>query len=238
MKNRKLFMLVVITILFQRIIISNIYLEYYSYPFLNGVPITNNIIIHNLYLIQWFFPLYFVMIYFSGSIDNLLYGYGKLLILRRNSKIKIFLMLLFKNYFIMLLFLLIHCIIFSLGNSNYKLLSLKQILMMFFIYYMTLITLVSMQMFTEFYMIPQVSNLLISIYILMSILIENQLLLMGRVTFFNYILIPNFAMGFRNGVISSVSKNINYTCDLIILVSLNFLITIFSIVKLRKKDLF
>jgi hypothetical protein len=237
MKNKKAFLLVLLTIIMQRIIISNSSLEYNIFPFLNGVPIVSKITIHNLYLIQWYLPIFFIISYFTGELHELINGYRIYMVIRNYSKIKLLSNTIIKIYGILLIFLFFQLGIFSINSTEFKSLSIKAVILMILMYYFTFTLLILIQFFMEYFFAPQVANLIVNIYIISSITFTNLFTTNNSMKVINYFLLPNYALGFRNGVINNYDNGIKYQYSIAFILLANIFVILLIIMKFNKKDL-
>lgn len=235
MKNNLLIFFPIISIIIQRIIY---YFEdsQFLFPFLCGVPITQNTMVHNLHLLKWYLPIFFIINYFCGRLEEMLSGYGKLLIVRKYSKNKLLLKKILNLKIELFLFVLFQISVFFIFPTGFKAMFIGKAIVMLIMYFIFLEVIILVQFYCEFFIKPQVANIFINIFIILSIITTNTLYNTKLLECIRYFLISNFAMGFRNGLINI--KIVHYSHAAIIFLSTEITLIILSIIKLRKIDLY
>lgn len=237
MKNKLLIFFTIVSIIIQRVLYT-LDCNEYLIPFLYGVPISTNSIVHNLQLIKWYVPIFFIINYFSGSLDELLNGYGILMIIRKYNKTKLLLKKILTLKVVLIFFVLFQIITFIFFPYGFKYESIEKIIIMLLMYFLFLQTMILLQFYLEFFLSPQIANIAINIFIILSIILTNTLYNTKVLNLFKYLFFSNLGMGFRNGIIDSQSTIIHYSYGIIILLLLNSTLIVLSINKLRKKDLY
>lgn len=235
MKFNKMFFFVILSIIAQRLII-NIYLpESNIFSFLNGIPFGTNFKYLNTYMLSWIIFILSTLSYFSGNLTKLLNGYGKLLIIRNYSKTKLILCEISKLYLMLFLFIIIQFFVFWNPNISFYSNDMYSILLMSLLYFFTVIILILIQFFLELFISAEISTICIYIYTVFSVIFYNIIYINNpNLNLFYYILIPNLAMSYRNGLIDNNFNLVN----LIVLILYQFLLILFSIIKIRKTELF
>ena len=95
--------------------------------------------------------------------------------------------------------------------------------------------LILIQFFLELFISAEISTICIYIYTVFSVIFYNIIYINNpNLNLFYYILIPNLAMSYRNGLIDNNFNLVN----LIVLILYQFLLILFSIIKIRKTELF
>lgn len=200
-----------------------------SFAFLKGVEISHDYIYHNIQTLIWFLPIYFILNYFSGTISQLLHGYGILLVTRNYDKRKLYLHQLLKMIAQLFIFTF-----YQIGLNYFIPISRinisNHLIIMFLIYCLFLITIIIIQSCMELYIQPEISNLIVVLNILTHIIIFN--IAAKHFHHWQYILIGNYPLGYRLG-------NGLYKVEVIIMI-LNIIAMIsiiFAIKKIKQMDL-
>ncbi|WNB92538.1 DUF2705 family protein [Bacillus sp. NEB1478] len=240
-KNRVFFLLVILTMVVQVLFMNDFDTLYSSFPFLDGVPITPSYSLETIFLLYWFLPIVAMSFYFSGSCSDNLKHYGKILITRNYSRSRWMLNQYFSVLIVLLTFCLIQFIIFSLLFIN-ETTSLQPVaaIKLFIMYFFTLSTLFSFQLALELYLSPQLSQLIVNGYIVVSVLFTQQIY-NSALKLMNYLLIPNYAMGFKTGLTpipAFQTDLISFLFGLFILIILMACTVVLSVVRIRKMDIY
>jgi hypothetical protein len=237
-KNKKFFIFVLLTIIIQAIVISKFNLISTEFPFLDGVPLTSSQALEYRYLLNWYLPIISISFYFSGYLSNLVKTQGAVFFVRAYSKPKWIIKQYVSIIMVLLLFIIFQTVIFSfmrLGNSVF---SIENFIKSFSIYFLTLLTLFSIQQLLELYIKPEIAHLIVNVYIVLSILITTDQ--QNVSSFSNYFLLPNYGMGFKNGL-SQIPEFKMYIIDyfrgIIVLLIIQFTVIGLSIKRIKKMDL-
>ncbi len=204
---------------------------YYENGFATGISnqSKNYDVAFNLVLI--FLPIVFILFFFSGTIQEITQGYGKLLIVRSYSKVKLILKRIFRNSGLLLLMVLLQCAVFLFVNSSLIRVE-KGMLQSLIMYFIILHSIIMLQSFLELYITPQNASIILLIYSFASYYIvqvteENVLI--------KILLFPCLMFGMQNGAIDCESV---YYIYLTTGVLLNFLLMMLCIRKFRRIDIF
>lgn len=221
-------------------IFSTIIIQYFFYkesglavsnfPFLDGVPITVSTVIESKYLLQWYFPIFFILLYFSGIIKNELTSCGLAFITRSYNKTKWLINHFLRIWLLTFSFVFIQTLLFSVGNvedfnKNYFLLLL--------LYYLLLILLISIQTLLDLYVIPNLSFIIVNIFVVASVLVHN--ILFNSFNYLEYIFFVPSIMGLRNGLTESEITQGYYPFNFIIILIILLLACVFGCIKRIKK---
>ena len=240
--NKRLFLFVILTIIVQVITINNFNAIYTSFPFLDGVPITSSYALENQYFIYWYLPIVGMSFYFSGYLSDELQTYGKILFTRNYSRKKWVIKRYLSLIIVLSLFIIVQLISFNflLEDTSFIILSQEKIIILLVMYFLTLLTLFSIQLLLELYMTPQLSQLVINAYIVVSVLITKQLFTIGAPKFIYYFFLPNYGMGFKtnsSNIPQFQNEVVNYTIGFLILLILLASVLLFTIAKVKKMDI-
>lgn len=237
MKNKLLIFFIIISIIIQKMLYvldSNDYLI----SFLYGVPVVSSSIVHNLQLIKWYVPIFFIINYFSGSLDEILNGYGIVLIIRKRNKTELLLKKILTLKITLVFFVLFQIFIFIFLPYGFKYESIEKTIIMVLMYYFFLEAIILIQFYLEFFVKPQIANIAVNIFMILSIILTNTFYNSKLINFLKYVFIPNLGMGFRNGTVNNEFTVIHYSYGIIIILLLNLTLIVLSINKLRRKDLY
>lgn len=241
LKNRALFILVVIIMIIQAVFLNHFDTLYSSFPFLDGVPITSSYALENKFLVYWYLPIVAMSFYFTGYCNDVLKTYGKVIIIRNYGRTRWLYHRFGSMMIVTFIFVVIQVLIFRflLTDSTINL-EVIEVIKLLAMYFLTLSTLFALQLAMELFISPQVSQLIVNAYIVVSILITKQIYLIGG-GFIYYLLLPNYAMGFRNGLTSIPEFQtpiISYPISITVLIIIIALIVGFSISRIKKIDIF
>lgn len=203
----------------------------YEFGFAIGISAeykTGNIIFT---LINYMIPLIFILFFTSGSMQNLIQGYGKVLLVRNYSRTKLIVKQLFKNLLTLLIIVLFQCAAILYFNQFLK--SVKSgILKSLIMYFVILSAIIMLQCLLELYIPSHTVNAVLFIYSLVSYWIVQ---VTGNISVLKIILFPSLMFGMQNGALSG--ENIYYLF-LCIGIILNTVLAVLCIRKFKKTDIF
>lgn len=200
--------------------------------FLDGVPIISNFTLHNISMGIWYFPIFFLLYHFSSRATDLLHGYGQLLVIRSYSKSKILLKEIKYILTHTLPIVFFQFIVGVLIHHDLNLLLDVNCYLELIMYYLTVVVIILLQLCLELMISAPVANITCNVYILVSVIIFN---LAGSSNLIKYILLPNAAMGVRNGILE-LSSTYSYQYLMCILIGIGIVCGIYSTWKYNKKD--
>ncbi|MCR8872004.1 DUF2705 family protein [Peribacillus frigoritolerans] len=240
--SNKIFIFVVITIIIQAVLMRNFDFLHTGYLFLDGVPITSSYQLESKFLLYWYLPIVAMSFYFTGYFKKIVQTYGKLILIREYNKTKWMLIRYFLLMRDLILFVFCQISVFSIDILlQHNELHIVENLQKIFMYYLSLLIIFSIQLLLELLLDIQIAQLIINIYIVISVIAVKMFFTNDVTKFIYYTLIPNYGMGFRNGLSNNVplfqSDLINSTIGLYILLSLQILLVVISIVKFKKIDI-
>ncbi|MBT2259804.1 DUF2705 family protein [Priestia megaterium] len=242
MKNKGLFLIILISFTLQSIINGPILAEFYpffskEYTFLLGLPQATQYQM----LMLWYLTFASISFYFSGRIKDILYGYGKYIMIRNYDRVKWVIVRYIKAAImlatIVLLKIVISHLVVGIFQAHWEL----EINMLLFkslvIYYLTFLFLLLLQLLLELYLNSQIAFLFVNTYVVGAILTAGLLFKYKLDSLYLYFLIPNYAIASRLNITSNSSVIISYFPALIVIVSLITLVLIVSVNKVKKMDL-
>lgn len=184
-----------------------------------------------LTLINYMIPLIFILFFTSGSMQNLIQGYGKVLLVRNYSRTKLIVKQLFKNLLTLMIIVLFQCAAILYFNQFLK--SVKSgILKSLIMYFVIMSAIIMLQCLLEFYIPSHTVNAVLFIYSLVSYWIVQ---VTGNISVLKIILFPSLMFGMQNGALSGENIYYLYLCIGIIL---NTVLAVLCIRKFKKTDIF
>lgn len=239
LSNYKKYGYIIIAILLQRIYLNYLNLEFLNGAYtVNGVQIFENISATGQLLTIWFLPVYFIFNVFSGKVSDALTGYGTLLIVRDYKKSKLVLKAFIKIMLELALILILQIVVFYIGTFNFGKSSIYNIFLRLILYFLTFLTLILIQVLLENYVDSKISTIIVSIYIILSVMASNfNYMLHCTNKFLHYLFIPNYAMAYRNGLICSKYNIVHYDVCLITLLLLIPALLYIEFRLIQKKDI-
>lgn len=237
-KNKRLFVLVLLSIIVQIIFLKLSNLEISQFPFLDGVPLTSSRILTYQYLLYWYFPVIVMSFYFSGNLRESIRSKGIPYITRRYSKSIFMIKQFLSMFFTLLFFIAFQFFIFKLFKINTYDLSINTYMYMMIIYVGSLVVIFSIQMYMELLFKSEIAQLIVSIYVLAPTLLSAEF--QKAAMLLNYFFLSNYAMGLRNGLndLDVLSSNIvNSSYGMISIVFLEILFVWLSIQRFKKLDI-
>lgn len=237
-KNKRLFVLVLLSIIVQMIFLKFSSLEISRFPFLDGVPLTSSRMLTYQYLLYWYFPVIVMSFYFSGNLREAIRFKGIPYITRRYSKCMFMIKQFLSMFFSVVFFTSFQFLIFKLFKVNTYDLSINTYTYMMVIYVGSLVVMISIQMYMELLFKSEIAQLIVSIYILVPILLSAEF--QKTTILSNYFFLSNYAMGLRNGLndldlLSNTLVNSSY--GMIGIVLLEVLLVWISIQRFKKLDI-
>jgi hypothetical protein len=108
------------------------------------------------------------------------------------------------------------------------------------IYYVTMLTLILLQIGLELYISPQIAFLIVNIYVVFSILLAGLIFDYRAYAYKSllYFLIPNFMMGLRTDIMNRQDFIIEFNYAIPLLVLYIFTVICLSLQKIMKKDFY
>ncbi|MFB1049999.1 DUF2705 family protein [Paraliobacillus sp. JSM ZJ581] len=238
MKSKKFFLFVLLTIIIQVVFTSKFNLINTQFPFLDGVPITSAFQLEYKYLLNWYLPIVSISFYFSGYLSKLVEAQSIVFFIRNYSKSQWIIKQFLSMVLFLFTFIVFQSLLFALTTPDNLVFSFGNLSKSFLIYFLTLVTLFSMQQLLELYIKPEIAHLTINIYIVLSVLFAGEIY--QNSTFFSYFLLPNYGMSFKNGL-SQVPEfkiySVNYFNAMIILVVIELIVIGLSVRRIKNMDL-
>lgn len=207
-------------------------LEYKENFLLSGIPYYDNLVIHNLHLMLWIFPIIIILFMFNGEAQQLYHGYGILKIIRGELR---YIVIIKKEASICIrCFCILFLYVMAMQDSvNFS----KTFFQSFLMFYLTFIAVLLFQFVLEhIFMDKIIAFTVILVWFVISIMLSNVFKQYANYEIWQYVFIPNFAFTQRNGMIQ-VQGTANGYLEIGLLGVIIILETICSIIIGRKKDL-
>ncbi|MEC0348014.1 DUF2705 family protein [Peribacillus frigoritolerans] len=239
-RHYRLIIFVFFTILLQAFFMRDFSDFQLQYPFLLGVPLTSNSQLNYQFLIYWYLPIVALTFYFSGFINDVLEKKGVLEIIRNHNLKKWILKRLFFMSSFLLVFIVFQTLVFLIFFPNNQLISFEQ-LVLWINYYLMLLILIGIQLVLELIFSSKIALLCINIYIVGSLLLTQEIYdnSWSNLYFVAYLTVPNYGMGFKTGynIIHFYTEIINRHVTLPVLITVNLLILLFVLKRMKKIDI-
>ncbi|KGX87802.1 DUF2705 family protein [Pontibacillus litoralis] len=228
--NKKMVFLIFVSIIIQCFFYKSSDIKMDKIPYLDGVPNTSSTSLESKFLLQWYFPIFFILLFFSGMIKNELSTSGIAFITRYRNKTYWLIKKLILLWIITFSFVLFQMLLYTFGsfeiiNNNYVIL--------LFLYYLLLVLLVNVQAMLELYVAPNIAFILVNIYVIASVLIHNMVY--KYVNNMEYLFIVPGTMGLRNGLTNSELTQGSYNSSIIIIMLIQIIACSFICFKRIKK---
>lgn len=240
----KKYSILTIAVIVQSIVLINMFTPIYSkwptqFYFLFGIDRDT---IYQM-LIIWFMFYACLSFSFFGVLSQNLYGFGKYLLIRNYSKGKFLVNQYLSAALHIVIFMVIQCSIYGIMtlvmqkplHLQVNMIKLGKAL---WLYYLTLLTLILLQMLLELYISSHFALVIINIYVIFSILFASIIFKYQLPEYLLYALLPNFMMGLRTDILNSKPITIHYSIALCVVLVLIVFMMILSIRKIKSKDIF
>ncbi|MFE3892607.1 DUF2705 family protein [Priestia sp. YIM B13446] len=193
-------------------------------------------------MIVWYIVFSSISLYFSGELYDKLHGFGKYILVRNYNKKMFFLRFMGSIAIKIIFILIIQTSIYYLTMLfiDHDLHSIEWLLLFksLLIYYITMFTLILLQIGLELYISPQIAFLIVNIYVVFSILLAGLIFDYRAYKSLLYFLIPNFMMGLRTDIINQQDFIIEFNYAIPLLVLYISTIICLSLQKIMKKDFY
>ncbi|RLQ94885.1 DUF2705 family protein [Falsibacillus albus] len=238
-RRKGMFILVLLVMVMQAFLINKFNLLHTRLPVLDGVPVVPSAGMEYRYLLNWYLPVIGISFYFSGYLSQMMTVYGTPFFIRNYSKFRWVLKQYYSIALSLLLFVVIQMLIGLVWEHSAGI-QWMSALKMTFIYYLTLLVLISFQTFLDLFVQSELSVVLVNLYLVFSVLGFRWLSSLDESINLTYLLIPNYGMGFKNGL----SKVTEFQTDYIpflngsyVLILILILVILGSVMKINKKEL-
>jgi hypothetical protein len=240
MKNDKYLGIAILasTIVLQRIALQFFRESSYIFPFCSGLQVQANTVRFFAELSYMILPLPFILFLFWDKASDLTQGYGKLILIRNYKRSKLCLRGLLNSAIWLFGIALFQMLVFIIPDKNWKILEINTSLLMLFLYYLTMLAVVSLQYCLEFYFGSQPAFGAVCIYFIVSIFVGNILFKMDKFGIVEGLFFPNMAFAPRNGLVSDALVSMDPARAIGILFMIIIATTALSVYKFSRKDIF
>ena len=239
MKNKVVTILLIACAIFaQRLLFQITDLELYKIPFASSLMVLENQTGNLILTLYAFLPIPFILFYFSGRAGELAVGYGKLCIIRSYKRERLCLKIIGIFGIELLIIIFFQTVLFSFFDEKWHGIKTLQFFLIIVAYYLGLWAIVILQLYLDFCMDSNYSNLFINLFFLTSLFIGNYVLPSKNWSWVGVCLFPNMLFGVRNGIISQATINIKFQQVIVSMAVILIILCILTILKFRKKDIF
>lgn len=232
MKNSKIVgIFLAIVIVLQNVLFFELD-EFFIFLFALGLPKEWFSAESIIYIIILLSPIFFICFYFSESIRRLIYGYGKIYIIRKYSRTKLLIKEIGKAFIMLMLIVAVQTVLAYLCKGNTKLLDADVAAASVAAYLLGAFVLILLQMHLEFYIEPQQAAVASCLYVFLSYcaasLVSDNFLV--KIIFF-----PSLMFGTINGVLDNISR---YIASMLVLTALGICLILANLYNFKKSDIF
>lgn len=230
--------LAICSIFVQRLLFETVAFDLYELPFASCLMIFESQKANVILMLYTILPIPFLLFMFSGLVQELIEGCGKLWIIRNYQKEKLYLKVIGNCAIKLLAFVICQIFVFSIAKRNWQSISVNQIGKIMVIYYLGILEIVLLQFVLELFIDVSYANLITNIFFVGSLVLGNIFLPIEKMKWIGLVLFPNLLFGGRNGIIHQEIIHIEYNYLLCCLAFLIVLTGGVFILKFKKKDIF
>ena len=245
MKSKGFLFIIILAMLMQSFLSFNMLADRYDGKFPTALIFLLGIEPKTEYtpFILWYFVFVSISFYFTGDIAESLSGYGKYMLIRQYNKVKWiirrFLTIAIKLFGFSILQSILSFFTVSIWlQKQVEFSHFNMLLKALSIYYLTLLSLLLLQMLLELYIEPQIALVSVNIYVVFSIALAGILFVYNKGQLLLYCLLPNYAMGLRTSIAPENSMFISYPVAVTVLFIILAIIVVISAKKIQVKDLY
>ena len=211
-----------------------------NFAFLLGVQIAGNTKMVSDELMYWLLPIIALTFYFSGFIRDSLSKYGFLYIIRGISRIRWWIQKIVVAICTVIIFILLQLLIFYMMTDTTIDTTSTEFIGLVIQYFLMLMTLIFIQLTCELFIESNVAHLIITLYIVSSVLIAHIIYPFVPSNQYFWLFLPLNGMGANTGVamLNSISALISTQVAISVLFISMVAVFILSIVKVKKIDIF
>ena len=205
-------------------------------PFLSCLYYTDSVSGNMLLTMYTYFPFPFFLLYFSGEMRKIRYGYGILEAVRGSSRLILCVKTIGKTVLQIGGFVLIMCTLYTVGRDDaWRDVELHLQIYGAFLYALTVGTMVLLQFFLELYVGEQYANGALIIGGITTVFLSGAA--GEKFSNLNLILFPNLAFATRNGVLGEPENAISFTTSIWVLSGILFLLIAVLLQSFSRKDM-
>lgn len=158
--------------------------------------------IYYLKVFYCFMLIPFLLFVFAGKMTDLIEGYGKLLVIRHYSKVKMIVKAIGESAIILAFLLIMMALIAEFSIVSHSSFTFVQFCLVLGMYYNVILSLIILQMILEMFMKMQNATLIVNLFVLGSLLFYHPLSLLTSESIACFLLYPNIAFSQRSMIIS------------------------------------
>lgn len=204
--------------------------------FLNGAPNTSQFQTNILTLMAWYFPISLLCFYFMNHLKEKYTTYGPLLFTRANTRVSFLIKTLTISFGKIGVYLAVQTFIFGLFMPSNKVFSLMDQILVITLHGFVLCVVITLQVLLEMYISTELALIIVNVYILLP----GILMFQGDMAYWNYFMVTNYSMLYRNGYLILDKMNpsmIDGTTALLILVVVEVLLLLCIARKIKRLDI-
>ncbi len=144
----------------------------------------------------------FLLFAFAGEMTNLIEGYGKLLVIRHYSKVKMIVKAIGESAIILVILLIVMALSTEISIVSHSPFTFIQFCLVLGMYYSVCLSFIVLQMILEMFMKMQTATLVVNLFVLGSLLFYHPLSILIGESFARFLLYPNMAFSQRSMILS------------------------------------
>ena len=218
-------------IIMQRVVIQMSGYEVYQLPFASTLFIFDNPTSNLVQILYAYIPLPFVLFYFSGNAREITTR-------RCLSRERLYLKNAILSAAKLACIVIGQTIIFLICDGTWNDLSSIKLIQVIVTYFVGVWTLIQLQFLLELFMDASISNIFVNIFLVVSLIIGNNVLINRDLSRIGVMLFPNMLFGTRSGIIYQKNIYVRYETSIIYVIILLVVLSIISIIKYKKTDIY
>lgn len=207
-------------------------------PFLSELESADTVA-GNIFLLMYsYLPFTFFLLCFSESMRELIMGYGLLLTVRGQSRIRLMGKLMLKCFVIFSCITAVTGALYTIGCAEWWMpIAWQKQLQALLLYNLTVITMIQLQHLLELYMESHHANGVVILFGLISLFVRGIISVAehSKTAMLNLLLFPNLAFAKRNGILGP--GEISFPVSLLTLLIIYFVLTMLILQSFRRKDI-
>lgn len=205
-------------------------------PFLSCLFVADTAQGNMLLTMYSYLPFPFFLLLFSGEMQQLIAGYGSLMVIRGSNKTGLLITLIGKICLQMAGIVLAMWMLYSIGKSeHWAAIGRSQQIQGMFMYTFTLIVMVQLQLLLELYMDEQYAYGMTMITGIVAIFASGTI--GTRFAMVNLFLFPNLAFARKNGVLNEANYNLPFETACLVLVGIYLVLALMTMQRFKQKDM-
>lgn len=226
--------LILVTVIMQNVIVVHTGYQDFNYTFAFGLPLAKNIKSF-LPLCNMILPVFIFSFMVSDMSEQLIHGYGKLLLVRNFSKRNLLNISIIRSCILLLIIIIFQIFLYSIHHTGLKDVSFNIVFKAFFIYYLVNVCLIELEHLMGMLFGMQLGSLISIVYIFISSCMGylNQSLIIKISCF------PCLMFGILNGTLNeNMYGSSSYSISIVIIACIFSGIYMINAIILKNKDIF